>query len=188
MRFAWTYGEGKKIYGGNYCQSPGSRQVLSERHSTFEINHIPPRAFGGAKQEFSRHVHSVIIPVWDRARWPGPHLFRVPEVPPEGVVDTSRGLLGVARHGLHKHLERALQQHVDAAVVVVVVAATATGEVSGRGSADARASVRLCVCERHSPYPVETVDVVPQGFPQRVRVHALVHGHPVVRQVAHNLK
>lgn len=103
-------------------------------------------------------------------------------MPPEGVVDAGRGLLGVAGHGLDKHLERALQQHVDAAVVVVVVAAPRRerSEVSGW------TCVRACV--RHSPYPVETLDVVPQSFPQRVRVHALVHGHPVVRQVAHNLK
>lgn len=42
---------------------------------------------------------------------------------PEGVVNARRGLLGVARHGFDKHLERALQQHVDAAIVVIIVAA-----------------------------------------------------------------
>lgn len=68
-------------------------------------------------------------------------------MPPEGVVDPGRGLLGVARHGLHEHLERALQQHVDAAVVVVVVAAAQRAKVSGRGSADARVRVRVCVKE-----------------------------------------
>lgn len=108
-------------------------------------------------------------------------------MPPEGVVDASRGLLGVAGHGLDKHLERALQQHVDAAVVVVVVAAPRRqrSEVIGRRM---YVRARACACARHSPYPVETLDVVPQSFPQCVRVHALVHGHPVVRQVAHNLK
>lgn len=32
------------------------------------------------------------------------------------------------------------------------------------------------------------MDVVPQSFSQRVRIHALVHGHPVVGQVAHDLE
>lgn len=39
-----------------------------------------------------------------------------------------------------------------------------------------------------SPDPVQAVDVVPQGFSQSVGVDALVHGHPVVGHVAHNLQ
>ena len=45
------------------------------------------------------------------------------EVPPEGVVDARGGLLWVTGHRLDEHLQGALQQHVDAAVVVVIVAA-----------------------------------------------------------------
>lgn len=41
---------------------------------------------------------------------------------PEGVVNVCRGLLGVAGHGFDKHLQRALQQNVDAAIVIIVVA------------------------------------------------------------------
>lgn len=81
----------------------------------------------------------------------GPHLLRVSEVPPEGVVDAGRGLLGVARHGLDEHLERALQQHVDAAVVVVVVAAAPRGgggQRSEGGGVDGGVCVRVRVCER----------------------------------------
>lgn len=48
-------------------------------------------------------------------------------MPPEGAVDASGGLLGVAGHGFDKHLQRALQQHVDAAVVVIIVAANVEG-------------------------------------------------------------
>lgn len=40
----------------------------------------------------------------------------------------------------------------------------------------------------HWPYPVQTVDVVPQSFSQSVSVHAFMHGHPVVGQAAHNLQ
>lgn len=47
------------------------------------------------------------------------------EVPPEGTVDASSGLLGMAGHGFDKDLQRALQQHVDAAVVVIVITAWA---------------------------------------------------------------
>lgn len=49
------------------------------------------------------------------------HLFRVSEVPPEGEVDASGGLLRMAGHGFDEHLQRALQQHVDAAVVIIIV-------------------------------------------------------------------
>lgn len=55
------------------------------------------------------------------------HLFRVSEVPPEGEIDASSGLLRVAGHGFDKHFQRALQQHVDAAVVVVIIAANVEG-------------------------------------------------------------
>lgn len=48
-------------------------------------------------------------------------------MPPEGAVDASSGLLRMAGHGFDKHLQRALQQHVDAAVVVIVVAANVEG-------------------------------------------------------------
>lgn len=50
------------------------------------------------------------------------------EVPPEGEVDASGGLLRMAGHGFDKHLQRALQQHVDAAVVVIVVTVRAKGK------------------------------------------------------------
>jgi len=49
----------------------------------------------------------------------------VSEVSPEGVIDACGGLLGVTGHGFNKHLQRALQQHIHAAVVVVVIAARA---------------------------------------------------------------
>lgn len=49
-------------------------------------------------------------------------------MPPEGEIDARSGLLRVAGHGFDKHLQRALQQHVDAAVVVVIVAAGVEGE------------------------------------------------------------
>ena len=58
------------------------------------------------------------VSVWTRA-----YLFRVSEVSPEGVINACRGLLRVTGHGLNEHLQRALQQHVHAAVVVIVVAA-----------------------------------------------------------------
>lgn len=69
-------------------------------------------------------------------------------MPPEGVVDAGGGLLRVARHGLHKHLERALQQHVDAGVVVVVVAAGVAAERSVGGAKHTYLCV--CVCARHT--------------------------------------
>lgn len=56
------------------------------------------------------------------------YLLGVSEVPPEGVVNASRGLLGMTGHGFDENLQRALQQHVHAAVVVVVVAACAGQE------------------------------------------------------------
>lgn len=40
----------------------------------------------------------------------------------------------------------------------------------------------------HSPYAVEAVDVVPQSLSKSVSVHAFMHGHPVIGQVAHNLQ
>lgn len=55
------------------------------------------------------------------------HLFRVSKVPPEGEVDASSGLLRMAGHGFDKHLQRALQQHVDAAVVIIVVTVRVEG-------------------------------------------------------------
>lgn len=62
------------------------------------------------------------------------YLLRVSEVPPEGVVNASCGLLRMTGHGFDENLQGALQQHVHAAVVVVVVAATrrAGEEKSGR--------------------------------------------------------
>lgn len=48
-------------------------------------------------------------------------------MPPEGVVDAGGGLLGVAGHGFDKHLQRALQQHVDAGVVIIVIPERAEG-------------------------------------------------------------
>lgn len=55
------------------------------------------------------------------------HLFRVSEVPPKGEVDASSGLLRMAGHGFDKHLQRALQQHVDAAVVIIIVTVRVEG-------------------------------------------------------------
>lgn len=55
------------------------------------------------------------------------HLFRVSEAPPEGEVDASSGLLRIAGHGFDKHLQRALQQHVDAAVVIIIVTVRVEG-------------------------------------------------------------
>lgn len=48
-------------------------------------------------------------------------------MPPEGEVDARGGLLRMAGHGFDKHLQRALQQHVDAAVVVIIVTVRAEG-------------------------------------------------------------
>lgn len=48
-------------------------------------------------------------------------------MPPEGAVDASGGLLRMAGHGFDKHLQRALQQHVDAAIVIIVIAANVEG-------------------------------------------------------------
>lgn len=51
------------------------------------------------------------------------YLFRVSEVSPEGVVNVCCSLLRVTGHGFNKHLQRALQQHVHASVVVIVISA-----------------------------------------------------------------
>lgn len=51
------------------------------------------------------------------------YLFRVSEVSPEGVVNACCNLLGVTGHGLNEHLQRALQQLIDASVVVVIISA-----------------------------------------------------------------
>lgn len=51
------------------------------------------------------------------------HLFRVSEVSPERVVNACRGLLRVTGHGFDKHLQRALQQHIHAAIVIIIIAA-----------------------------------------------------------------
>jgi len=40
----------------------------------------------------------------------------------------------------------------------------------------------------YQPYPVETVDVIPQSFPQSASIHTFMHGHPVIGQVAHHLQ
>lgn len=53
------------------------------------------------------------------------YLFRVSEVSPEGVVNACCGLLGVTGHGFYKHLQRAFQQHVHTAVVVIIVSGDA---------------------------------------------------------------
>lgn len=68
---------------------------------------------------------------------------------PESVVNARRGLLGMARHGFDKHLERALQQHVDAAVVVIIVAARQRNRQRDN-KRDRSVVVGVCVCERET--------------------------------------
>ena len=87
-----------------------------------------PEGEGGPKHKGTLKCHNADPVLWlkgtdQEAFGICPYLFRVSEVSPEVVVDARCGLLRVTGHGFDKHLQRALQEHIDAGVVVIVIAA-----------------------------------------------------------------